>query len=120
MKTDDLISRDSLLEELGDRPLNWTDDDIEIQACSDWDMFHRLVVSQPSIDTRGNKMNELEMIVTLLNGVVDSYRRYDEAKRKKGHQPMTGYDIDNVDSKESIQRRITVIREELLKLSKSL
>ena len=65
-------------------------------------------------------MTEMEMIMTLLSGVAESYKKYDAAKRKKGYQPMTGYDIENVDSKESIQRRITVIREQLLKLSKSL
>lgn len=65
-------------------------------------------------------MKEMDMIMTLLSGVAESYKRYDREKRENGRQPMTGYDVANIDSKESIQRRITVIREELLKLSKSL
>ena len=65
-------------------------------------------------------MNEINMIMMLMKSVAESYKKYDKAKREKGYQPMTGYDIEKVDSKESIQRRITVIREELLKLSKSL
>lgn len=65
-------------------------------------------------------MKEMEMIMTLLSGVAESYKKYDAAKRKIGYQPSAGYGIEIYDSKESIQRRITVIREELLKLSKSL
>jgi len=65
-------------------------------------------------------MNEINMIMMLMKSVAESYKRYDREKRENGYQPMTGYDVANTDSKESIQRRITVIREELLKLSKSL
>lgn len=67
-------------------------------------------------------MKEIEMIITLFAGVASSIERYEKARREQGRkQPFAGYgNLDICDSKESIQRRITVIREELLKLSKSL
>lgn len=67
-------------------------------------------------------MKELDMIINLFAGVAQSMERYEAARRKQNNKhPLVGYgDLEIYDSKESIQRRITVIREELLKLSKSL
>lgn len=67
-------------------------------------------------------MKDIDMIIALFAGVASSIERYEKARRDQGRKhPFVGYgDLANEDSKESIQRRITVIREELLKLSKSL
>ena len=67
-------------------------------------------------------MKDLDMIIQLFAGVASSLERYDKARREQGRKhPFVGYgNLEIYDSKESIQRRITVIREELLKLSKSL
>ena len=45
---------------------------------------------------------------------------YCEAKKKNGYSPSAGYDVSREDCKESIKRRITLIREELLNISKEL
>lgn len=39
---------------------------------------------------------------------------------KKGYTHMTGYDIDNFNSREAIKRRIVLLREELTRLFKLL
>lgn len=41
-------------------------------------------------------------------------------KEKKGYSPSAGYEVSREDCKESIKRRITLIREELLNISKEL
>lgn len=65
-------------------------------------------------------MKDIQMIMSLLSGVAESYEKYNAAKTKLGFKPWGGYDVRIYDSKTSIQRRITVIREELLKFSESL
>lgn len=67
-------------------------------------------------------MKNIEMILCLTESVKDSLERYEYAAEIQNRKPPSiGYDgLDAADSKESIQRRITVIRAELLKLSKSL
>lgn len=64
--------------------------------------------------------NEINVVVSLVESLKKSLDKYDKASRTGGKPMLCGYDIDREDSKESIQRRIIVIREELLKLSKSL
>lgn len=67
-------------------------------------------------------MGQVDLIILLLAGISDSIEKYETARRKQNRKhPFCGYgDLEIGDSKESIQRRITVLREELLKLSKSL
>lgn len=60
------------------------------------------------------------MVLTMTNGVSDSLKKFCEVKDAKGYTPSAGYDLPREDSKESIKRRIMVIREELLAISKEL
>lgn len=62
----------------------------------------------------------MHMVAVMTEGLESSVTAYCEAKTKKGYSPFAGYDIPREDSKESIKRRITVIREELLNISKEL
>ena len=62
----------------------------------------------------------MHMVAVMMEGVESSVTAYCEAKKKKGYTPTAGYDIPREDCKESIKRRITVIREELLNISKEL
>lgn len=66
------------------------------------------------------RIDRLHMVEQLLSGVEESLKAYEDAEKESGFSPMTGYGLDSCNGKYSIQRRITVIREELLKLSKSL
>ena len=67
------------------------------------------------------KNKSMETVTALVESVKDSLAKYEEAKRKNdGYQPCAGYEVSREDCKQSIQRRISVIREELLKVSKSL
>ena len=65
-------------------------------------------------------MKSIDTVIFLAESVKTSLEKREEVKNKKGRNPQAGYDVDMEDSKESIQRRILVMREELLKLSKSL
>ena len=62
----------------------------------------------------------MDTVSSLTKSVRRSLVKYVMAGDKAGHAPYAGYEVDREDSKESIKRRITVIREELLKISKSL
>lgn len=66
------------------------------------------------------RIDKLHMVEQLLFGVEESLKAYEDAEKKSCFSPMVGYGVDSCDGKYSIQRRIIVIREELLKLSKSL
>ena len=57
-------------------------------------------------------MKSIDTVIYLAESVKASLERYEAVQKK--------WDIDKEDSKESIQRRILVMREELMKLSKSL
>jgi hypothetical protein len=66
-----------------------------------------------------NMNKRAENIALLTEGLTESVRRYEKAVAKDGYA-SPGYNLDRYDSKGSIQRRITLIREELLELSRSL
>lgn len=68
--------------------------------------------------TRTERINGISTMVT---GISESLSSYEEASRKSkyGH-PYAGRDLKLEDSCESIRRRITVVREELMRLYKSL
>ncbi len=66
-------------------------------------------------------VKRIEAVAILVESVKQSLALYTKAAKAQGHRPYTGYgNLTSQDSKESIQRRITVIREELLVISKSL
>lgn len=68
-----------------------------------------------------NTLKSIEAVAFLVDGVKQSLDIYEKETKAQGHRPYPGYgNLTNADSKESIQRRITVIREELLKISKYL
>lgn len=62
----------------------------------------------------------MHMVAVMTESLESSVSAYCKAKTKKGHSPFVGHDIPREDSKESIKRRITLIREELLNISKEL
>lgn len=62
----------------------------------------------------------MHMVAVMTEGLESSVHAYCEAKTKKGYSPSAGYDVPREDGKESIKRRITLIREELLNISKEL
>ena len=67
-----------------------------------------------------NRKNRIELIHLLGGELHDTATTYARLEKKKGHPPTTGYDdITNYETKEAIRRRIKVLREELLQLSKS-
>lgn len=67
-----------------------------------------------------NRKNRIELIHLLGEELHDTATTYDRVDKKKEYRPITGYgDITNYETKEAIQRRIKVLREELLQLSKS-
>lgn len=61
----------------------------------------------------------IDLISALTLELSATAKRYNEVKEKKGYA-NAGYEISLFESKTAIQRRITVLREELLELSKSL
>lgn len=67
-------------------------------------------------------MKSIDTILFLTEGVKASLEKYEAEAKKQGRKsPFCGCgNLTREDSKESIQRRILVIREELLKLSQSL
>ena len=66
-------------------------------------------------------MKSIDGIIYLVESVKQSLEKYEREAKKQGHSPYTGFgDLGIEDGKYSIQRRIRVIREELLKISKSL
>lgn len=70
-------------------------------------------------------MKSIDMILYLTEGLKQSLENYEKAAKAQNRRPpVTGYlgngELTREDTKENIQRRIIVIRDELLKLSKSL
>jgi hypothetical protein len=51
-RMNDFVSRETLIECLGDRPENWMDKPEEIQAVADWDAFSGIVRRLPTADVR--------------------------------------------------------------------
>ena len=62
----------------------------------------------------------MHMVAVMTEGLESSVATYCEAKARKGYSPSAGYDVSREDCKESIKRRIVLIREELLNISKEL
>ena len=62
----------------------------------------------------------MQMVAVMTEGLESSVNTYCKVKEKKGYSPYAGYDVSREDCKESIKRRITLIREELLNISKEL
>lgn len=60
---------------------------------------------------------KMKMLETIMHDLTESVEKYEKAKQKY-QSPCAGYQVSTFDSKESIKRRIVVIREELLKVSK--
>lgn len=65
-------------------------------------------------------MDRMKMVKTLMDGVHDSLSVYCKAKGDKKYPPYAGCDVPMEHCKESIRRRITLLREELLIISKEL
>lgn len=62
----------------------------------------------------------MHMVAVMTEGLESSVTAYCKAKEKKGYSPSAGYEVSREDCKESIKRRIILIREELLNISKEL
>ena len=62
----------------------------------------------------------MHMVAVMMKGLESSVHTYCKVKEKKGYSPYVGLDVSREDCKESIKRRITLIREELLNISKEL
>lgn len=62
----------------------------------------------------------MHIVAVLTKGLESSVDTYCKMKEKKGYFPYIGLDVPRKDCKESIKRRITLIREELLNISKEL
>ncbi len=62
----------------------------------------------------------MHMVAVMMEGLESSVTTYCEAKKKNGYTPCAGYEVSREDCKESIKRRIILIREELLNISKEL
>ncbi len=61
-----------------------------------------------------------EMICLLAEELRSTVSKYDKAESKLGYAPSAGYgNLERFESREAIKRRITVLREELLKLSRT-
>ena len=65
------------------------------------------------------KSERLRMIETLMKSLGESLTRYEECQ-KNGERPWAGYGVTREDSKESMLRRITCIREQLLVLGEQI
>ena len=62
----------------------------------------------------------MHIVAVLTKGLESSVNTYCKVKEKNGYSPYIGLDVSRKDCKESIKRRITLIREELLNISKEL
>ncbi len=63
------------------------------------------------------QQQRIDTVAALVESVSRSLDRYEAVRKKNGRRPEGGYDLPKWDSRESIRRRITVIREELLRIS---
>ena len=62
----------------------------------------------------------MHIVAVLTKGLESSVDTYCKVKKNKGYTPYIGLDVSREDCKGSIKRRITLIREELLNISKEL
>lgn len=65
-------------------------------------------------------MKSIDLVICLAESVKTSLDTYETVQKRINCKPIVGCDVDLEDGRESIKRRILVMREELLKLSKSL
>jgi hypothetical protein len=66
------------------------------------------------------KKSDIATAVSIMaDGLAESLDIYETAKQESGYV-NPGYNIDRQDSKENIKRRITVMRDMLLRISKEL
>ena len=62
----------------------------------------------------------MHMVAIMTEGLESSVNTYCKVKKNKGYTPYIGLDVSRENCKKSIKRRITLIREELLNISKEL
>lgn len=65
------------------------------------------------------KSNRIMMVKNIVDTLADSVREYENFEVRNGHGPMYS-ELDMYHTKESIRRRITQARAELLQLEKDL
>lgn len=66
------------------------------------------------------KSERLRMVETMVKSLGESLARYEDCQRSGTRYPYGGYGVTREDSKESMLRRITCIREQLLVLGEQL
>lgn len=67
------------------------------------------------------KSERLRMIETMVKSLGESLARYEDCQKKTGDKhPWAGYMLCREDSRESMLRRITCIREQLLVLGEQI
>ena len=76
------IKREYAIEALGERPLNWTDSDSEIQAVSDYDMYISAIENLPSADVverkRGKNISDKGFLCSVCSfGDFNSFHGYE-------------------------------------------
>lgn len=66
------------------------------------------------------KSERLRMVETMVKSLGESLARYEDCQKSGTRYPYAGYGVTREDSKESMLRRITCIREQLLVLGEQL
>lgn len=67
------------------------------------------------------KSERLRMVETMVKSLGESLTRYEDCQKKTGNKhPWAGYMLCREDSRESMLRRITCIREQLLVLGQQI
>lgn len=67
------------------------------------------------------KSERLRMVETMVKSIGESLARYEDCQKKTGDKhPWAGYMLCREDSRESMLRRITCIREQLLVLGEQI
>ena len=66
------------------------------------------------------KSERLRMVETMMKSLGESLARYEDCQKSGTRYPYPGYGVTREDSKESMLRRITCIREQLLVLGEQL
>ena len=67
------------------------------------------------------KSERLRMVETMMKSLGESLARYEDCQKKTGEKhPWAGYMLCREDSRESMLRRITCIREQLLVLGEQI
>lgn len=65
------------------------------------------------------KLNRILMVQNMVNTLAESVKEYENFEVRNGHRPLYS-ELDMYHTKESIRRRITQARAELLQLEKDL